>query len=408
MKERVIDIKRLWAIVVVVMLVLSACDQSDTPDVARSDTQQTDVNQEAVVEEMEDTKDEDENTSEDLSEQIEDGISIENENSSVPDDADSSDIGELEKEEPEEPMMTDEDYSALGVNELGHIMVVMYHGIKDNPPYHRTKDNFIKDLTYMYENGYRLVSMSDYLNMTIDIEAGKTPIVLTFDDGLSTTFSLIETDNGLEVDPDSAIGLLEAFIEEHPDFGRAGALFIHDTKANFRGDGTAVERLKWLIDKGYEIGNHSATHADLSKLDEVSLIKEIGQVDELLLELELDITMSAITYPYGKKPNDAFLDVLSSGQYKEIELDYQVGFREGPSSLLYCPLDIKFIPFGAPRVRGSEGEIQDMWWFFEHYDVDHPELKYVSDGDPETVVIPAEYEERVNMDKIGEKELIIY
>ena len=43
-----------------------------------------------------------------------------------------------------EPLIPD--YEALGVNEMGHIMVVMYHGIKDNPPYHRTKDNFIKDM----------------------------------------------------------------------------------------------------------------------------------------------------------------------------------------------------------------------------------------------------------------------
>ncbi len=298
---------------------------------------------------------------------------------------------------------------AHGVNEIGHIMVVMYHGIKDNPPYHRTKDDFIKDLTYMYDNGYRLISMSDYLNQTIDVEIGMTPIVLTFDDGLSSTFSLIEEGGKLLVNPESAIGLIEAFSKEHPDFGKTATLFIHDTKANFRGgEGSAFERLSWLIDHGYEIGNHSATHADLSKLDQQALIKEIGQVDELLLELEMDYDMSAITYPYGKRPNETLINNLIETTYKGIGIDYSVGFREGPSFILRPPIHQKFSPFNAPRVRGSEGEVQDMWWFFNHYDNDHPELKYVSDGREDVVVVPQTYLEDVNADKYDTLILEVY
>ena len=108
-------------------------------------------------------------------------------------------VDEVVEEVPEpEPI----DPEALKVNEQGHIMVVMYHGIKDNPPYHRLKEDFIKDLTYMYDHGYRTVSMSDYLKGYIDIEAGMTPIVLTFDDGLPSTFSMTEVQGELLVNPD--------------------------------------------------------------------------------------------------------------------------------------------------------------------------------------------------------------
>ena len=41
-----------------------------------------------------------------------------------------------------------------------------------------------------YKNGYRMIRLQDYIDGIIDVELGKSPIVLTFDDG---TFQLTET-----------------------------------------------------------------------------------------------------------------------------------------------------------------------------------------------------------------------
>ena len=306
------------------------------------------------------------------------------------------------------PEMSVTDYQALGVNELGHIMVVMYHGIKDNPPYHRLKEDFIKDLTFMYDHNYRPISLSDYLSGHIDIEAGMTPIVLTFDDGLPTTFSLTKGDEGLAVTEDTAVALMEGFALDHPDFGKEASFYIHSSIRNFKGDGHDKSNLKWLVDHGYEIGNHSDTHANFKKLGKEALVKEVGSVflfvDGLLPEYEI----IGMTYPFGARPSDDLLYVISEGgTYKGYDFDLDVAFREGPSGIFYPPMHKKFSPYNAPRVRGSEGEVQDLWWFFEYYEA-NPEKRYISDGNPETLVIPESMGDQLGEDVLNQLEVIVY
>lgn len=299
------------------------------------------------------------------------------------------------------------DYEALKVNELGHIMVVMYHGIKDLPPYQRTAENFVKDLTYMYDHGYRLISMSDYVAGKVDVPAGMTPILLTFDDGLATTFSLVEGEGGYDVNPDSAIGLLEAFAEEHPDFGTDASLYIHGSDWNFRGEGTAKERLSWLVDNGYELGNHSETHANFSKLGAEGLTREIGAVEVYLDSVLPGYELFALTYPFGARPKQNLRDILVTGSYEGHDFDYKIAFREGPSAKFYPSTHMKFTPLAVPRVRGSEGEVQDLWWFLDYYEK-HPEMKYISDGDPETIVVPEGAEDNLTEAAKEAFQVIVY
>lgn len=300
------------------------------------------------------------------------------------------------------------DYETVKPYEVGHIMVVMYHGIIDNPPYHRTEEDFRKDLQYMYDNGYRLISVRDYLDNNIDIEAGKTPIVLTFDDSLSTTYSLIEEDGKLVPKEGTAVAILEDFASKNPDFGKTATFYTHVGSQIFDGAGTVEERLNWLIDNGYELGNHSATHADLSVLDEKGLSEEIGKVDELIKDIIPNYTVDSITFPFGKRPQEHLMNILRDGKYEGHKFSYIVGFREGPSGSLVSPFHVNFDPFNAPRVRGSEGADGDLWWYFNYYDNEHPDYKYVSDGNPDRISVPEEYENKVNKNKLGDKELYLY
>jgi hypothetical protein len=50
-------------------------------------------------------------------------------------------------------------------NELGRVMILEYHKI-DNPEgrWTRTPENFKRDLTRLWERGYRLVALTDYLD----------------------------------------------------------------------------------------------------------------------------------------------------------------------------------------------------------------------------------------------------
>jgi hypothetical protein len=83
----------------------------------------------------------------------------------------------------------------MGVNELGRIPVMMYHGIQnitktnypggniDEEGYQRTATAFRKDLEFYYQNNYRMIRLNDYVQGIIDVPIGKSPLVLTFDDG---------------------------------------------------------------------------------------------------------------------------------------------------------------------------------------------------------------------------------
>lgn len=287
------------------------------------------------------------------------------------------------------------DYKEYKVNEQGHIMVVMYHGIIDNPPYHRTKEQFNKDLQYMYDNGYRLITLEDYLSGHIDVEAGMTPIHLTFDDGLDTTFALKETADGFDVDENTAIGILEDFCKEHPDFGRGASLYFHDQKTNFGKVGTDKERFDWLLEHGYEFGNHTASHDNLGKLSKENVVKAVGRVEKYVNSLYPDMHLTAITYPFGARPDSSYRTAAVKGEYEGVKYNYVIGFREGPSGPFVPVTHEKFQALNAPRVRGSEGANGDLWWYFDYYDK-NPSLKYISDGNPDTLVVPSKRASTVN------------
>ena len=115
----------------------------------------------------------------------------------------------------------------LPPNELGRVMILEFHKI-DYPEarWTRTPENFRRDLATLYAKGYRLIALGDLLDGRIVLPAGMTPIVLTFDDSSPGQFRYIEQNGVLAIDPKSAIGILDAFTREHPDFGRAATFFV--------------------------------------------------------------------------------------------------------------------------------------------------------------------------------------
>ena len=171
-------------------------------------------------------------------------------------------------------------------NESGKIIIVMYHRFLENEAdeYSRSFDNFRKDLEYLYEHGYRSVSLTDYLENTMKVPVGCTPIIFTFDDGTSGQFNLIESGDELVVNPKSAVGIMEEFYKEHPDFGLNGTFYINGGSI-FSGKGTVKERLEYLINKGFEIGNHTNTHPYFNKASSDDIQKEIGIVNNLVNDL---------------------------------------------------------------------------------------------------------------------------
>ena len=116
-------------------------------------------------------------------------------------------------------------YNDYNVNELGRVPIMMYHGIHhknnsdtdyiggniDKDGYQRTSEAFRNDLEFYYQNNYRMIRLSDYVDGIIDVELGKSPIILTFDDGLQNNINVMGLDENGEIiiDPNCAIGILD-------------------------------------------------------------------------------------------------------------------------------------------------------------------------------------------------------
>ncbi|HBV98335.1 MAG TPA: hypothetical protein DEF36_15010 [Desulfotomaculum sp.] len=154
----------------------------------------------------------------------------------------------------------------VGANELGQIPIFVYHLIdKEEGRWSRTPENFRKDLQELYDRNYVLVNLNDYVTGNIDIPAGKSPAVLTFDDSTPGHFRLLEKENGETVtDPDCAVGILMDFGEKHPGFGHSATFFINAEP--FGQPQYWQKKLQLLNQWGFEIGNHTLNHTDLKGL----------------------------------------------------------------------------------------------------------------------------------------------
>lgn len=303
---------------------------------------------------------------------------------------------------------------SVAPNEAGQVMVLMYHNIGDEEKtWTRTPDNFRRDLETLYERGYRPVSLNDYVHGTFDIPAGTTPYVLTFDDGNENNFRYLETENGWEIDPDCAVGILEAFRAEHDDFNPQASFFVYGPRP-FRQEDLIEKKLTFLVENGYEVGNHSWGHDDYKeeKYNNPLNVQESLGRNVAFLESFLEAgRVNTLALPYGHRPKDETAEVyLASGVYEGNEYQnvaiLNVGWDPDKS-----PYHKEFDPTAIHRVRASETNVDNvgLYNWLDSFDK-HPERRYISDGDSEIVTVP---ENRMDLlsevyQEGGEKENQVY
>jgi peptidoglycan/xylan/chitin deacetylase (PgdA/CDA1 family) len=300
-------------------------------------------------------------------------------------------------------------------NEVGEIMILLYHGLTEDTPneYDRSIADFKNDLQALYDGGYRLTPLGALIENRITTAAGYTPVVLTFDDGRASAFSLIRDENGvLTPAPDCAVGIIEAFYAEHPDFGKAATFFINGQPEPFRGEGTLAERFAYLIENGYELGNHSYTHADFSNLGGARLQEEIGRLDALIRSAAPGYEPAALAYPYSNRPHSTLRELVGSGVYEGRAYNYLFALRVGYTGAPASPNHIRFDPYNVSRALPTDDsapgrDVRDLGSLLRYFD-ERPLERYVSDGDPHTLAVPEDRLHLVNMDSLGDIELIVY
>lgn len=254
----------------------------------------------------------------------------------------------------------------------------MYHKFakEEKDEWTRSYDNFYKDLEYLYEKGYVTISLNDYLNNNIKVPVGKTPIIFTFDDGTSGQFNLIKNESGdLIANPNSAVGIMERFYNEHPDFGLNGTFFINGT-GFFYGEGTNKEKLHYLINKGFEIGNHTNTHVNFSKASVETIQKEIGTVNNMISELVEDYKITSLALPFGISSKE-HKEYIAKGSYEEKSYENKIILLVGSNPAL-SPNNEKLDLLNLPRVRargGNKAVELDLYYWLDKME-QNPNLKY--------------------------------
>lgn len=308
----------------------------------------------------------------------------------------------------QKPVESAVDLSKIKANENGQVMILMYHGIgSKEEEWVRTSDNFRKDLEVLYDKGYRLIPLKDFIENDIKVEAGYTPVVLTFDDGLENQFKYIEENGVKKIDPDCAIGILEDFYKKHPDFGRAASFYVY-YPIPFRQKELIKEKFDFLVSNGYEIGNHAYTHENLGKLDAAGVQKALGLNVKNTQTYLPGYDVFSLALPYGAAPKGDDFKYAASGEFEGTKYNHRAILKVGSNPAL-APNDIKFDPLKLPRVRASEMKTDGvgMYDWLKYFDK-HPEKKYISDGNPKTIAVPETEVNNVDKDKLKDKELVTY
>jgi peptidoglycan/xylan/chitin deacetylase (PgdA/CDA1 family) len=283
--------------------------------------------------------------------------------------------------------------SDLTPNELGRVMILEYHKI-DYPEerWTRTPENFRRDLETLYAKGYRLINLGDLLDRKIQIPAGTTPVVLTFDDSSPGQFRYIEANGSVQIDPKSAIGVLEAFVAEKPDFGRGGTFYVLPgaSKPNrlFNQPEYEGKKLQYLVSHGYEIGNHTLWHANLGKYPEATVRAQVADAQVWIQRHVPDYKTRTLALPHGVYPPDVSWVLNGSAKGTTYHHDAVLMVAGGPAP---SPFSRAFDPVRLPRIQAVE---RDLAYWLNYFDK-NPHERFVSDGDPNSVTVPAASRDRL-------------
>jgi peptidoglycan/xylan/chitin deacetylase (PgdA/CDA1 family) len=281
----------------------------------------------------------------------------------------------------------------LTPNELGRVMILEYHKI-DYPEerWTRTPENFRRDLETLYAKGYRLINLSDLLDRNIKIPAGTTPVVLTFDDSSPGQFRYIEANGSVQIDRKSAIGILEAFIAEKPDFGRGGTFYVLPgaSKPNrlFNQPEYEGKKLQFLASHGYEIGNHTLWHANLGKYPEATVRAQVAEAQVWIQRHVPDYKTRTLALPHGVYPPDVNWVLNGTAKGTTYSHDAVLMVAGGPAP---SPFSRAFDPVRLPRVQAVE---RDLAYWLNYFDK-NPNERFVSDGDANSVTVPSASRDRL-------------
>ena len=260
-------------------------------------------------------------------------------------------------------------------NLYGKIPVLEYHLIGDSDTrWQRSYDSFRQDLQSLYDRGYRPVSVSDLVDKRLDIPAGLSPVVFTFDDASPSQFRFVEENGEVKIDPNSALGIWFEFARTHPGWSnRASFCMLSGAEAgrSFFGDkGIEGQKSEWrhrkvriLVDSGFELCNHTLWHANLSKQTDALVEEQIARLNLAIDSAVPGYKVRTLALPLGEWPKNRTL--AEKGQWKEPRSGKSTSYKfdailQVSGGLSRSPHDTLFNSLRIPRFQVFGNELSKM------------------------------------------------
>jgi peptidoglycan/xylan/chitin deacetylase (PgdA/CDA1 family) len=270
-------------------------------------------------------------------------------------------------------------------DELGVVPVLMHHQIRlHGSAVDLTPSQLLGELTRLWRDGFYPVRAEDFVTGRMNVPRGRSPVVLTFDDADNNQVGFLPDGS---LDPNTGLGIMEAFTKAHPDFPAVATFYV--PRNAFEGNGsTPGTTLRWLVEHGFELGNHTRDHVAFTKLDAIEVQRQLVLGNHVLSDRIPGYRPRTMALPLGVFPTPRSLATHGSwhGQSYRFTGVFLGGAGPAPS-----PFSKKFAPVAIPRIRpnphwdGSRDLTGGMWLDLLER---NPSMRYVSDGDPGKITFP--------------------
>jgi peptidoglycan/xylan/chitin deacetylase (PgdA/CDA1 family) len=285
------------------------------------------------------------------------------------------------------------DPAAIKANELGLVPVLMHHRVVDkvDSEYDMTPAYFRAELQRLYAEGYYPVRTLDLVHGTLDhVPPGKTPVVMTFDDGSPGQFGYTSTG---DVTPSSGVGILLDFHAKHPDFPAVASMYINQHPFAIADTSKALGDLHKY---GFEIGNHTYDHLDLKPLDAGKVQEEFGKLQQMVEQAVPGLKPRTMALPLGVEPKDHAL--AHTGSYGG-ERYINEGVLLVGANPSHSPFHKLFDAQAIPRIRsssyqGGKGQYLATYWL--DYLKANPDQRYRAAGNPGKITAPRRFADVVS------------
>jgi peptidoglycan/xylan/chitin deacetylase (PgdA/CDA1 family) len=178
-------------------------------------------------------------------------------------------------------------------------------------------------------------------------------------------------------------GLLE-FKKKYPDYGVTATFFVNSSL--FMQDKYNNKILNWLVNNGYDIGNHTMSHCDFRNIKSEKVKEEVGGLYQILEGIIPDNYVSIVALPFGSpysRSHGNYENILN-GNYLGFDYQTKAALRVGWEAETSC-FNKDFDATYLKRIRAYDNNGKD-------YDIEMnfrllKDKRYISDGDYNTIVV---------------------